>query len=252
MGRTTAMLMAGCLVAALGGEASAQTGADRDYYVSVSGGKQSGSSSFADERTFTVYDEPGTIIFSGNVGSPTIFDIAAGRRITGRWTGGLAFHKGSKSGSGILVVGVPHPLFFGRARDTSEAVGGLRREEQATHLQVGYRWDVADKVEVHIVGGPSFFRVKQTVVTDATFEEVGPPFTNITTAPVFGTRSKNAVGAHIGADASYWFYEQDRFILGAGLFLRYAGASANMQLLDNEVKSSPGGFQYALGLRVGF
>jgi hypothetical protein len=252
MGRTTAIVMVGCLLVALGGDVSAQTGADRDYYVSVYGGGQTGSSSFADERTFTVYDEPGRIIFSGNVGSLSFFDIAAGRRITGQWTGGLAYHRGSKSGSGIVVVGVPHPLFFGRGRDTSEAVSGLEREEQATHIQLGYLWDLADRIQLHVTGGPSFFSVKQTVVTDATFTEVGPPFTRIVTAPVFGTRSKSAVGANIGADVSYRFYEQERFTLGAGLLLRYAGASANMQLLDNEVKSSPGGFQYAAGLRFGF
>ena len=252
MSRTTAVLMAGCLCVTLGAEAAAQTGSERDYYASVSGGKQSGSTTFADERQFTVYDEPGRIIFNGTVGAPAFFDIAVGRRITGQWTGGLAFHKGSKTGSGILVVGVPHPLFFGRGRDTSEAIGGLKREEHATHLQIGYRWDVAEKVQVHVVGGPSYFRVKQTVVTDATFAEVGPPFTSITSTPTLGTRAKNVWGGHVGADVSYWFYDADQFMLGAGLFLRYAGAPADLQILENEVKSSPGGFQYAIGLRVGF
>lgn len=252
MVRTTAMVVAGCLIVALGGTASAQTGSERDYYVSVSGGRQAGSTDIADEREFTAYDEPGRIIVTGSVPSMSFFDIAAGRRITGQWTAGLAFHKGSKNGSAILVVGAPHPLFFGRARDESLAVGGLKREEHATHVQIGYLWDAADKIQVHVVGGPSFFRVKQTMVADATFDEVGPPFTSITIAPVLVARSKHVVGAHVGADVSYRFLEQDSYTLGAGLFLRFAGASAELQALDSDIKSSPGGFQFGIGIRVGF
>lgn len=242
----------GCLLAILGGEAAAQSLSERDYYVSIGGGKQSGSTTFADERTFIQYDEPARILLNGDVGSLSFFDIAVGRRIKGRWTGGLAFHKGSKSGGAVLVVAVPHPLFFGRARDVSVAVGGLRRDEHATHLQIGYRWEPADKIQVHVVGGPSFFRVKQQVVVEAPFQEVGVPFTAITTVPVLGVRAKNAVGGHIGVDGSYRFYDHDRFSLGAGLFLRFAAAATDLQILDNEVESNPGGFQFGLNLRAGF
>ena len=252
MGRTTAMAMVGCLLVALVGNASAQTAADCDYYVTIGGGGQSGSTTFADERVFTEYDEEGRLIFNGNVGSMSFFDISAGRRVSERWTVGLAFHTGSKTGSGIVAMGVPHPLFFGRPRDTSVAVAGLERDEQATHVQIGYLWDVADKVQVHIVAGPSFFRVKQAVVGDATFLEVGPPFTAIVATPNVVTRSESAIGAHLGADVSYRFYDMDRVSLGAGAFLRYAGASASIRILDADVKSSPGGFQYGLNIRTTF
>lgn len=252
MGRTTAMLMAGALMVTLAGEAAAQSGSDRDYYVTIGGGGQSGSTTFADERAFTLYDEPGIIRFNGSVGSLSFFDISVGRRITGQWTGGAAFHRGTKTGSGILVVGVPHPLFFGRARDRSESVEGLKREEHATHIQLGYLWEATDKITVHVVAGPSFFRVKQAVVTDASFTEVGPPFTSINVTSNVATRAKNVVGGHIGVDGSYRFYEAGPTALSAGAFLRYAGASADLQILDNEQSQSPGGFQYGLNLRLGF
>lgn len=253
MGRTTAaMVLAGCLLAIPSGNASAQSAFDRDYYVTLGGGGQSGSTTFADETTFREYDEDGRIIFTGSVGSISFFDISAGRRFKGRWTAGLGFHKGSKTGDGILVIGAPHPLFFGRARDTSLAIGGLRRDEHATHLQIGYLWDLAERLQLHVTGGPSFFRVKQVVVVDATFQEVGPPFTAIVATPNVATRSKNSVGANLGADVAYRFYDRDRVSLGAGLFLRYTGASAEIGILNSEVASSPGGFQYGLNLRAGF
>jgi hypothetical protein len=40
--------------------------------------------------------------------------------------------------------------------------------------------------------------------------------------------------------------------MGAGGFLRYAGASAELQILDSAIKSSPGGLQLGIGLRFGF
>lgn len=252
MSRPTVWLMAVCLLAAPGGEALAQSGRERTYYAWVTAGRQSGTSEFADERTFTVYDEPGRLIFSGSAGSPAFFDIALGRRITGRWTGGLAFHRGSKDGSGILVMGVPHPLFFGRARDRSEAVGGLTRVEHATHLQIGYLWDLTDKVQLHVLGGPSVFRVKQTVVTDAAFAEVGPPFTAITVTYTLGSRAKHSLGGHAGADVSYLVYEGDRYALRGGVMLRVAGASTDLPILDSEVATGPGGFQWGIGVRVAF
>lgn len=252
MRRTTAMMVVGLLLVTLGGEAAAQTASGRDYYFSFGGGGQSGSTSFEDERVFTEYDEQGRLIVNGSVGSLSFFDIAVGRRITGSWTLGLAFHKGSKTGSGLVVVGVPHPLFFDRARSDSKTVEGLKRDEHATHLQLGYLWDATEKIQVHVVAGPSFFRVKQATVTEASVSEVGPPYTSVNATYNIGTRSKNVVGGHIGVDGSYRFYDHDRFSLGAGAFLRYAGASADLQILDNEVKSSPGGFQYGVNLRVGF
>lgn len=252
MGRTTAMLMAGALVATLAGEAAAQSAPNRDYFVTIGGGGQSGSTTFADERTFTVYDEPGRFIIDGSVGSLAFFDIQAGRRITGPWTASVAFHRGTKSGTGILAVGVPHPLFFDRARSVSESVDGLKREEHATHVQLGYLWEATDKIAVHFVAGPSFFRVKQALVTDVAFTEVGPPFTAITVQRTVNTRAKNVVGGHVGVDGSYRFYDADQFAIGAGAFLRYAAASADLQLLDNEVESNPGGFQYGLNLRMIF
>jgi hypothetical protein len=252
MNRTTALLVAGALLVALVGEASAQMGPDRDYYVSVSGGRQTGTTDLSDQRTFTIYDEPGTIIVNGTVGSLSFFDLAVGRRITGGWTVGLGFHRGTKDGSSVVVMGVPHPLFFGRGRDRSEAVGGLAREEHATHLQIGYLWDLTDELQLHVVGGPSFFRVKQISVTDVQFSEVGPPFDQINIAVNVTTRSKNVTGGHVGADLTYRFYETDRFAMGAGGFVRWTGASAELTFLDSAITSNAGGFQYGVGLRFGF
>lgn len=252
MGRTTAMLMAGALMVTLAGEAAAQSGPNRDYFATIGGGGQSGSTTFADQRTFTVYDEAGRFIIEGSVGSLAFFDIQVGRRISGPWTGSVAFHRGTKTGSGLLAVGVPHPLFFGRPRSRSDEVGGLKREEHATHIQLGYRWQATDEISVHVVAGPSFFRVKQALVTDVAFTEVGPPFTSINIQSTVNTRAKNVVGGHVGVDGSYRFYDADQFAIGAGAFLRYAAASASLQLLDNEVESNPGGFQYGLNLRFLF
>jgi hypothetical protein len=57
----------------------------------------------------------------------------------------------------------------------------------------------------------------------------------------------------VGADVSYYFTER----FGAGGFLRWAGGSTDIEVLDasnlrQEVKTDVGGFQAGFGARVRF
>jgi hypothetical protein len=54
-----------------------------------------------------------------------------------------------------------------------------------------------------------------------------------------------AIGVNVGADASYMFTPK----LGAGLFVRYAGASVDFDSVED---LNVGGFQAGLGLRIRF
>jgi hypothetical protein len=65
-------------------------------------------------------------------------------------------------------------------------------------------------------------------------------------------REESPVGGHIGADVTYKFYESGRMKIGAGAFLRFAGASADIQVLDNVVSTDLGGVQLGFGLRTRF
>jgi hypothetical protein len=65
-------------------------------------------------------------------------------------------------------------------------------------------------------------------------------------------REDSPVGFNIGADVAYNLYTRDRIKVGAGLFLRYAGASADVVVLDDVVDSDVGGLQVGFGVRTRF
>ncbi|MGH9174259.1 MAG: hypothetical protein ACRD1H_07865, partial [Vicinamibacterales bacterium] len=128
----------------------------------------------------------------------------------------------------------------------------LDRTERAVHLLVGYMMPLSEELSLHVSLGPSFFRLKQEVVSDATFTEQGFPFATVTATPVIAERTDSATGFNIGVDATYKLYETPTIKLGAGVFLRYAGATAEIQVLDTVVESGVGGVQLGFGGRLRF
>jgi hypothetical protein len=64
-------------------------------------------------------------------------------------------------------------------------------------------------------------------------------------APVIETQSKNAVGALVSVDFNYLVTR----MIGAGIFIRYAGAKA---ALDAAPDLKVGGLQGGIGLRLRF
>jgi hypothetical protein len=108
-----------------------------------------------------------------------------------------------------------------------------------------------DRISVHVLLGPSFFTVSQDVVEDVTLVEAAP-FTTVNATANVVERKESPVGFNIGADVAYNAYTRDRLKVGAGMFLRFAGASADLQVFDNTVESELGGFQIGFGVRTRF
>ena len=111
---------------------------------------------------------------------------------------------------------------------------------------------INDKIDVHVTGGPSFFRLTQDVVSDITITEAGSPFTTVNTTPVVAERRRSVTGANIGADVSYKLHDTTGVAVGVGGFLRYSGATAKVTVMQNEVDSDVGGVQIGFGIRVRF
>ena len=60
---------------------------------------------------------------------------------------------------------VPHPFFFNRARAISGVTSGAR-QEMAVHVDAMWVVPIRPKMTLAVFGGPSFYNVKQTVVSD--------------------------------------------------------------------------------------
>ena len=131
-------------------------------------------------------------------------------------------------------------MFFNQPQVTEQTVSDLKHTENAFYVQAVYIIPVTAKIDVALGIGPVFIHVNQDLVSN-----IDVPAGTQAAVPVVETQSKTAVGISLGFDGTYLFTPR----IGAGLFLRYAGASADLGSVSD---LSVGGAQVGLGLRVRF
>ncbi|MBI4520106.1 MAG: hypothetical protein HY701_04675 [Gemmatimonadetes bacterium] len=219
-------------------------------FISVNGGYQSGTQSFDDRQSFSLYGENGRFDTGYRVDRRGgLFDLSGGVRVWRRLAVGAGFSWTSSDQGADLTASVPHPLFFSRPRTAVSRIGNLNHTETAVHIQARWTVPVSRRIAVALVLGPSIFNVRQDVVTSVATQEVGAPFDQTQIASVSSTtQRKTAAGGHVGLDISMMATRQ----LGGGLFVRYAAASPKVDLASKTVALKAGGFQSGLGVRVQF
>jgi len=249
MNKSVVTLLVVCGLLAGAGAVSAQTAtwADRGY-INVGWGVESGSSAMSDARTSTIYEETATVTSSSGFTSGSLFDVGAGLRIWKNLTVGAAYHQEQNDTEGTLTGSVPSPIFFNRPRTFTTTVPGLERKEKAVHAQLGWVFPIGDKFDAMIYGGPSFFRVEQTVVSDVTFTEGA----SVVATPTETVRKKSQTGYNVGTDITYIVWSNDNVRLGVGGFFRFATADVALQMLTSEVETKVGGAQFGFGARFRF
>jgi hypothetical protein len=226
---------------------------DRGYF-NFNGGFESVSGELNDTATGPVYGETASLAVSQAVDSGSFYDFSGGARIWRNFSVGIGFHEGGTHSEAAITGSIPHPLFFNQPRPLSATAADLSRSERAVHVQFGYMIPINDKLFVHAMLGPSFFKLRQDVVSGVTVTESGN-FSTVTGNPVVTERQDTPTGFNIGADISYILYQKNSFKVGGGMFLRYAGASATIQMLDASsarLDSDVGGLQVGFGVRTRF
>ena len=223
---------------------------DRGYF-NLNVGFESSSDDFADDASRPTYDETMTFSTAQSIDSGAFFDFSAGARVWRNVSVGIGFHQGSTNSDATVQGAVPHPQFFNRPRSFTATVTDLERSERAIHVQLGYMIIVSDRMTAHLMLGPSFFKVRQNVISDVTFTE-NSGFTSVNVSPTVSERVDSPVGFNIGADLAFQVAEVNSVKLGAGLLLRYAAAKADILLLDDTAESDLGGFHVGLGARIRF
>ena len=224
---------------------------DRGYF-NFNVGFESTSGTLNDAATFSLHDESGTKTVEQNVDSGSIIDFSVGSRVWRNVSAGLGYHRGSNHSEAAATASVPHPVLFNANRVATVTASELDRVEQAIHLQVGYMIPVSEEISVHVTAGPSFFRLRQEVLADVMFAETSFPFTSVNTAAVVEERSDAVTGLNIGVDVGYKLYETDAYRIGGGMFIRYAGASARINVFQSSIDTDVGGLQIGFGARVRF
>ena len=210
-------------------------------WVNINGGAQPATRTFSTAGTSPIYGEQATFTADHHVGNGPIFDVNGGYRIRPNIGAGAGFttFKAKKDASAVHSS-IPSPLFFNSPQVQNQTVPDLNHTENAFYVQGVFFMPLTNSFDVAVGVGPAFFKVKQDLIS-----RIDIPAGTQAAVPVIETQSKTAVGANVSVDLNYLFTRR----IGAGLFVRYAGAKAGLVAAPD---LKVGGFQAGLGLRVRF
>jgi hypothetical protein len=222
--------------------ASAQGWQER-VYVSVSGAFQSTKNDFRDrfefdenlERGFTEVDYP--------VDAGFIFDGGGGYRLFKNFGVGVAVSYYTREASAPTQSSFPHPFFFNQSREVTGDATGITRSETAIHVQAQYLWDPSGPLRLVLSAGPSFFTVKQEIVTDVRIGESFPFDTATFGSATVRTVEDSKPAFNVGADVM-WMFSQH---FGVGGIVRFARTSIDLPVPENRTISVDAGGVYAGG-----
>ena len=147
-----------------------------------------------------------------------------------------------------ITAQLPHPFFFDQHREVTGSVEALARRELAVHSHL--LWAApAGPLDVSIFGGPTLFRVTQTLVTDVLVRDVYPfDVANFRSAST-GESSTVQIGFNVGADVSYFFSNT----FGLGWLVRFSRGTADFSsVVGAPAESDLGGLRTGAGVRVRF
>jgi hypothetical protein len=209
--------------------------------VSINGIYQAADDTFSQEQTFPLHQETARYTSSYEVKSGPGIDAGGAIRLWRQLGAGVAFTS-FKDDRDITIEGtLPSQFVFNRPRPISGTTPGTR-EETAVHVNAVYFLPVNRKFEVLLFGGPSFFTVKQSVVTDIRYSETYPYDTATFTSAVVREEKESKVGFNVGADVGFYFSKY----IGVGGIVRFSRATIPFSVGDLEV----GGAMVGGGVRL--
>ncbi|MGE0702418.1 MAG: hypothetical protein AB7F99_08100 [Vicinamibacterales bacterium] len=215
--------------------------------LGLSAGLQPEAKGFSQVSTLVEYVEPAPLTISRDEGGAPFFDIGVAFPLAGRLGGSVALSALSTDGAATLQAGIPHPFFFDALRPISGNVN-IQRNELAVHAGVGVLVG-GGPLDLIVSGGPSFFRVRQDVVTAVDYEEAYPYDSASFVSATLSEASASKVGYHAALDLTWRFSR----VWGLGALVRYA--RAEVPLVAGDIEAEPmkvGGLQAAAGLRLIF
>jgi hypothetical protein len=218
-------------------------------FISVDGIYQTGTEDFDDAASFSLNAETANFATAYEVKPGPAFSVAGSGLVTRGLAVGVGVTRFQRETPAGLTASLPHPFFFNRPRSLSGDVGSLNREELAVHVQARAVFPSPGRLQAMVFGGPSFFTVKQDVLTELGYTEAYP-YDTVTLAPGQITEvSTSKTGFNVGADVGFFFTRQ----LGIGGTVQYAGATIEVESAGGDtIDVKIGGIQVGGGLRLRF
>lgn len=178
------------------------------------------------------------------------FGVAGGVMFSPHVGAGVAISRLSQRTSGSLSSEIPHPFFFNSPRAVAGELAGLEREELAFHGQARIVAAPSGRIALSVFGGPSWFRVKQSVVGNVVYRDSYPydeaTFESIQVLDA----QKSAIGFNVGGDAAYFLTAR----MGVGIGVMFSRATMDLPSgADNQTTPiRAGGVGVSGGVRLRF
>lgn len=211
--------------------------------VSVNASYLTASRTFDDSRTFDLHADTARFDAEYAVEPSVGVDAGAFVRVWKGLAAGVAFTAHSDTRDIAVDASLPHPFLFSSPRAIEGTVSG-DHEEAAVHLQAAYILPLRGRLQAVVFGGPSFFTVKQSVVTAIRFSESYPYDTAAFDGATVEVEEEQKTGFNVGADVAYYFSKN----VGVGGVVRFTGATLSYSLGDVDA----GGATVGGGLRLRF
>jgi outer membrane protein with beta-barrel domain len=243
------IVLAAFFCSCLAAPAVAQQDWPERFWIGVNGGAQvpaAGSVS----NTFDIqqFAETGHVTTRYPSKTGALVDATFGVRIWKRLGVSLGVARASEKGSAGVSAEIPHPFFDNQLRHI-EGTTSATHTDLVTHVRLAYLMPVGRRLRVMLTGGPSFFNVQQTVVTDVQFSQTFPFDTATFTRATTTSATASAVGFNAGGDAAWMLGRR----IGVGASLQYARATVTEKAGGSRTISvDGGGAQLGLGLRLLF
>jgi hypothetical protein len=229
--------------------AAAQSTSAARVEVSVNVGAQTGAGEFTTSKTRPSNgNENETIDVDHDVKTALGFNVGAAVRLVPKVWVGVQYAMTEMKPSASITTATPHPILFNTPRTVEGSLDNVTHKEQNVHVDLMYALPL-QAMDVKVMAGPTFFNVKQNLVTGVVLNETYPfdtaSFASATTKQV----SKGAVGFNAGVDISRPVSSK----VGIGALLRYSRADVKFDDPDvGQQTVKAGGFEVGGGIRVRF
>ena len=218
-------------------------------FVTLNGGYQAATRPFVDNFVLTKFAEEGNLDADYRLGGGPLYDVGGGVRVWRKFAVGVDVSVFTNSDDASVTAQIPHPFFFDRDRQISGAQGGVRRTETAVHVQGIWVVPVNEAIEIAVFGGPTFFNLKQDLVTDVLFTQEYPYDTATYAGTTTGRQSRTKVGFNVGADVTFYFSGH----IGVGVMARFGRTTIDLPSQDGgTVAVETGGLHTGGGLHLRF
>lgn len=175
-------------------------------------------------------------------------EASIGYQVRGPFAIGVALSRSSHDMDIDVAAELPHPFFFSRPRFVEGTVTAAR-EQLSLHVSAMWRVRQRGKIELALLGGPSWFEFEQEVLAGLQFESEYPYDEATLTGPEVRLHSSGTAGWHAGAEIAWWLRPR------AGLLgtVRHVEGPDEFGLPDGtRVDLDAGGLQVLIGIRFQF